>query len=235
MSRPDSASRVGTEATPLIRSFPLGDYETNCFIVTVPDAERPEERRDAWIVDLGQRPGVLLDTVAREGLKIRAMLFTHAHADHIAGVDEGIRRLGADVPRLAHPLEAAAFEDPQLNLSAFIAAPISMSPPTGAINDGDTLELAGTRWRVMHTPGHSPGGVTLFHAASGQAIVGDTLFAGSIGRTDFPTSDPGAMWHSLTTVLMGLPDEVRVFPGHGPTTTIGAERRSNPFLRPGTW
>jgi len=197
----------------------------------VPEASSAAERRHAWIIDVGQDPGELLDTIEREQLEVKAMLFTHAHADHIAGVDEAIARLGSSVPRLAHRLEAAAFEDPELNLSAFIAAPISVSAPTGEIVPGSLLELAGTRWRVLFTPGHSPGGVTFVHAPSRQAVVGDTLFAGSIGRTDFPTADPQAMWNSLADVLLKLPDDMRIYPGHGPQTTIGAERRSNPWLR----
>lgn len=227
--------RPGTEATPRIRTFVLGDFQTNCFVVTVPDAVDPGARRHAWIVDVGQDPDALLDAVEQEGLEVKAMLFTHAHADHIAGVDEAIRRLGSRIPRLAHPLEAGAFEDPQLNLSAFVAAPISVSAPNGVLLPGVALELAGTHWRVLHTPGHSPGGVTLVHDASGQAIVGDTLFADSIGRTDFPTSDPTAMRNSLMKVLLSLPDATRIHPGHGPATTIGAERRSNPWLRAGAW
>ena len=123
----------------------------------------------------------------------------------------------------------------QLNLSAFVSAPISVSPPTGNIVPGMPLVLAGSHWRVLFTPGHSPGGVAFVHDASHQAIVGDTLFAGSIGRIDFPTSDPAAMRRTLTETLMSLPDETRVHPGHGPSTSIGVERRTNPYLRPGAW
>jgi len=226
---------IEPEPAPRIRVFVLGDFQTNCSLITVPQAARESDRHSAWIIDVGQDPGELLDAVEREGLRVKAMLFTHAHADHIAGVDEAIARLGADIPRLAHALEERAFEDPQLNLSEFIAAPISVSPPTGHLEPGTTLELAGTRWRMLFTPGHSPGGIAFVHDASGQAIVGDTLFAGSIGRIDFPTSDAEAMRHTLMKTLMSLPDSTRIYPGHGPATTIGAERRSNPFLKPGAF
>lgn len=228
-----SARRAG--ASPVIRAFTLGDFETNCYVVTVPGAADESMRRHAWIVDVGQDPQPMLDAVLREGLDVKAILFTHAHADHIAGVDEAIARLGPHVPRLAHRSETSAFEDPEFNLSAFVGAPISVSAPTGELTPGSTLELAGTSWRVVHTPGHSPGGVTLVHDASKQALVGDTLFAGSIGRTDFPTSNAEAMKHTLFDVLLALPDDMRVHPGHGPATTIGIERRSNPWLKPGSW
>ena len=111
---------------------------------------------------------------------------------------------------------------------------MSAPPPDALLNGGEMLELGSFYFRILHTPGHSPGGITLWcpeAGESGEAIVGDTLFAGSIGRIDFPTSDADAMRASLG-LLVQLPDETRVLPGHGPETTIGAERRSNPFLRP---
>ncbi|MHC4141486.1 MAG: MBL fold metallo-hydrolase [Planctomycetota bacterium] len=112
---------------------------------------------------------------------------------------------------------------------ATAATPCSTSRRRWACQ-GDTVELADATWRVVHAPGHSPGGVLYVHDASKQAIVGDTLFAGSIGRIDFPTSDPQAMRHTIQHVLMGLPDDLTVYPGHGPATTIGEERRTNPFV-----
>ena len=105
----------------------------------------------------------------------------------------------------------------------------------GTLADGDRLRLGSSEWRVLHTPGHSPGSVTLVCDSAGEALVGDTLFAGSIGRVDFPTSNPAHMHHSLHEVLMTLADTVRVHPGHGPSTTIGAERRSNPWLQGDGW
>lgn len=225
----------GSEGTPRVATFALGGFQTNCHVVWVPDAPDPGARRKCWIVDCGEGPRPLLEFVRRERLVPEAILFTHAHADHIAGVDEAIRVLGPDVPRLVHPAEAAAFQDPQFNLSAFVGQPISVAAPTGALEPGRPLTLAGTRWEVLHTPGHSPGGVTLHHPASGLAIVGDTLFAGSIGRVDFPTSDPARMRDTLFRVLLRLPDATRVLPGHGPETTIGEERLTNPYLRPEAW
>ncbi|HRP64403.1 MAG TPA: MBL fold metallo-hydrolase, partial [Phycisphaerales bacterium] len=102
--------------------------------------------------------------------------------------------------------------------------------PDHLLKGGETLELAGTHWRVLHTPGHSPGGVCYVNDESRQALVGDVLFAGSIGRVDFPTSNPAAMRRTLREVMMNLPDDLTIYPGHGPATTIGRERRSNPYI-----
>jgi glyoxylase-like metal-dependent hydrolase (beta-lactamase superfamily II) len=221
-------------ATPAIRTFPLGGFQTNCHVVWVPGDGGASAGRECWIVDPGESPRAALEFVRAQGLVPSRILLTHAHADHIAGLDAA----SAAFPQarvLLHRAEHAFLEDPQLNLSAFIGLPITARPADGELRDGEELELAGTRWRVLHTPGHSPGSVTLACDAAGEAIVGDTLFAGSIGRVDFPTSDPAAMHRSLHEVLMRLPDAMRVHPGHGPSTTVGAERRSNPWLQDDGW
>ena len=221
-------------SAPVIRSFPLGGFQTNCHVVWVPGKGGAAAGRECWIVDPGEGPRAALDFVRSQGLVPSHILLTHAHADHVAGLDEASRAF-PQARVLLHRAEHAFLEDPQLNLSAFIGLPITTRPADGELRDGQELELAGSRWRVLHTPGHSPGSVTLACDAAGEAIVGDTLFAGSIGRVDFPTSDPAAMHRSLHEVLMRLPDAMRVHPGHGPSTTIGAERRSNPWLQDDGW
>ena len=208
-----------------LQAFELGRCATNAYVVAPPVGAG----EGCWIVDPGEGPEPLLRFLERSGLRPEAIVCTHAHADHIAGIDQVRSRLG-DLPVLAHPAESGWFADPMLNLSQFIGEPVSVSGPTGRLEDGQSLQLGPLVWRVLHTPGHSPGSVTLWCPQERVALVGDTLFHDSIGRIDFPTSDPEAMRDSLHRVLLGLPDDTRVHPGHGPDTTIGRERRSNPFL-----
>lgn len=213
-----------------ITRFELGDFATNCYVVR----DTADPTGACWIVDCSYGPEPMLDHVERAGLKPSLCILTHCHCDHVAGLAAMRLRLGP-VNVLCHREEKAFNEDPNLNLSAFIPPAVSAPPPDALLNGGEVLELGGFYFRVLHTPGHSPGGITLWCPEAGEAIVGDTLFAGSIGRLDFPTSDPALMRRSLHEVLMTLPDDTRVHPGHGPSTTIGAERASNPFLRPGAF
>jgi hydroxyacylglutathione hydrolase len=199
-----------------IHLFVLGEYQTNCFVVTTPGS------KDCWIVDCGFEPNEMLEFIEREGLNPIAILLTHAHSDHIAGIDEAINRFGK-LPIYLHEAEAEWCENPLLNLSGMVGMPVRVTAPTNLMKGGETLELNGTEWRVIHTPGHSPGGVCFIHDESQQAIVGDAIFAGSIGRIDFPTSDPGKMRHTIFDVLMKLPDETVIYPGHGPKSTVGRE------------
>jgi glyoxylase-like metal-dependent hydrolase (beta-lactamase superfamily II) len=210
-------------ARPHVETFVLGEFQTNCFVVTVPGST------GCWIVDCGFEPDPMLRWIEERSLRPEALLLTHTHADHIAGVDAALARFGA-IAMYVHEAEAGFCSDPLLNLSAFLGQPVSVTEPQHHLRDGSILELAGTRWRVVHAPGHSPGGVLYVHDESLQAIVGDTLFCGSIGRSDFPTSDPAALRHTIGEVLMGLPDATTIYSGHGPATTIGRERRTNPYV-----
>jgi glyoxylase-like metal-dependent hydrolase (beta-lactamase superfamily II) len=208
-----------------LHAFELGRCATNAYVVAPPHGDS----EDCWIVDPGEDPRPLLAFLRGSSLQPVAILCTHAHADHSAGIAQVCGELG-ELPVLAHPLERDWFADPMLNLSQFIGEPVSVTPPSGELRNGDALTLGATEWKVLHTPGHSPGSVTLWCPAARTALVGDTLFLDSIGRIDFPGSDADAMRDSLQQVLMKLPDDTRVFPGHGPDTTIGRERRRNPYI-----
>ena len=214
-------------AIPVITPFVLGPYQTNCFVVT-PD--NPSAGMPCWIVDCGFEPEELLEWIELQRLRPSAILLTHAHVDHIAGVDQALSRFGR-LPLSIHRAEGEFCSDAMLNLSGLFGLPITCTAPDQLLDDGNVLKLADSSWRVWHTPGHSPGGACFVHDDSKQAIVGDTLFAGSIGRFDFPTSNVDDLRNSIQNVLMKWPDETVIFPGHGPKTTIGRERKTNPYVR----
>ena len=202
--------------------FPLGQWQTNCYVLVAGG--------DCWIVDAGFEPAPMLDFIEEHGLSVRQVVLTHAHLDHIGGLHE-VRERHPAVPILVHEAERAFLTDTGLNLSAAAGVgPVVAPEATGTLAHGDVLELNGHRFEVRETPGHSPGGVALVQPEYAVALVGDTLFAGSIGRYDFPTSDGPLLMRSIREQLMTLPDKTQVLPGHGPASTIGHERATNPYL-----
>jgi glyoxylase-like metal-dependent hydrolase (beta-lactamase superfamily II) len=211
-----------------IEGITLGPFETNSYLVYRDDPPRGE--RPCWIIDPSFEPQELIQRVRELRLKPAAVVLTHAHVDHIAGVDEVLDAFPG-TPVWVHEAEARWLGDPRLNLGAPIGLMITCRGPDRLLHEGETLDLDGSLWRLFHTPGHSPGGITLYHEPSAQALVGDTLFAGSVGRTDFPGSDPRTLAASIRERHYALPDRTTIYPGHGPTSTIGQEKRTNPFVR----
>lgn len=192
-------------------------------------------RRDGgpcWIIDPGLPPqaGQIIAHVQEKSLTPTAIVLTHAHADHIAGIDEVREGLGP-LPVYLAKEEWPALTDPAHNLSSMMGPGFATSVTNPLdLPAGETLELDDTSWQILDTSGHSPGGRTLYCAKHGIAIVGDALFAGSIGRVDFPHSDGDRLMRNIREQLMTLPDGTRVLSGHGPETTIGRERATNPFV-----
>lgn len=206
-----------------IRSFVLGEWQTNCYLVW------PDGSRRCWLIDAGFNPAPMIEAVRELALEPRRLVLTHAHVDHIAGCNE-IREALGQVPIAIHEAEADSLTDAEKNLSSFAGLNVTAPPADEILHHGDRLELDGVGFEVRHTPGHSPGGITLYAAEAGVAFVGDALFAGSVGRYDFPTSDGATLFRSIRDQLLTLPEGTVIYPGHGPETTIARERRMNPFL-----
>jgi hydroxyacylglutathione hydrolase len=216
-----------------VEAFALGPFETNCYVVcddSPTAAAASAGARPCWIVDASFEPGAMIGRVRRLGLAPEKLILTHAHVDHIAGVEEVLAAFPA-AELCIHGAEEDWLSDPVKNLSAMMGMPVTARGPSRVLREGDELRLGSSVWRVLHTPGHSPGGITLHDAAAGIALVGDSLFAGSVGRTDFPGSNAEQLAASIRGKLYVLPRETRVYPGHGPSTTIGREMGSNPFVR----
>ena len=189
---------------------------------------------EAWIVDpsFAPQPEQIMAAMARHGLKPAAIVITHAHVDHIAGIEE-LRAEYAELPILAPRDEATLLPDANANLSAAMGLPVVAPEATRLISPGDKLVLGPLTWRALDVSGHSLGGMAYYCAAAGVVLTGDALFAGSIGRTDFPGGSYEGLIANIRRQLLSLPDDTVVYSGHGPATTIGDERARNPFLHAG--
>ncbi|MFP3903102.1 MAG: MBL fold metallo-hydrolase [Armatimonadota bacterium] len=197
----------------------VGALQTNCYLIGA------DGSADAAVIDPGAEADMLLQETADMDRRVTAVVLTHGHVDHIKGVSEIVEATGAEV--YIHGADSDILRSPDPFWSSMVGG-CEGSEATGKIADGDLLEVAGLQLTVMHTPGHSPGSVCLM--MDGSCFTGDTLFAGSIGRTDLPGSDPQAMERSLNRLMEQIPDDVEILPGHGPTSTMAEERSSNPFL-----
>jgi hydroxyacylglutathione hydrolase len=192
-----------------------------------------DRTRDAVVIDPGDEVDMLLEVVRRRQLSVGHILLTHAHVDHVTGVGRARTALG--VPVHLHRDDNALY-DAAPQQAAFFGLHVEELPPIDHFYEPDqTFGVGELEITVHHTPGHCPGGVCLAAGDAGSPkkdlFVGDTLFAGSIGRTDLPGGDYATLIRSITGVLFAFGDDARVYPGHGPATTIGQERKTNPFLR----
>jgi hydroxyacylglutathione hydrolase len=207
----------------ILEGFPTGAVGANCYIAG------DEATRDAFVIDPGDEPERILDRLRALDLRPTAIVNTHAHFDHILAVDAVRRATGA--PFWIHEAERPTLREGPARAKLLFGLDLPPSPvPDRWLVDGERISAGGLTLTVRHTPGHSPGGVCLL--GDGFAFVGDTLFAGSIGRTDLPGADAETLLASIARVLLPLPDETVCWPGHGPATTIGHEKRTNPFLLP---
>ncbi len=242
-----------------INRFVLGPFETNCYVVQpgeqTTSASRSISTDRCWVIDVGYEPDELIAFLQTNQLSPEAIVLTHAHADHIAGI-RSLLDVYPGTPIVMHEAEKDWLADPVKNLSAAIDICVTAPPAARLLKGGEILTLGRVleaqgvaapaiktaaaesetaidplAFHVLHTPGHSPGSVSFYSPAMDLVFAGDTLFAGSIGRTDFPGSDFDTLARSIYDKLYILPDATRVLPGHGAETTIGHERVSNPFVR----
>ncbi len=207
----------------IIKTLAVGPIMANCYIVGC------ENTKQAAVIDPGDDTDKILMALADAKLTLKYILNTHGHFDHVGGNRRMKDATGAEL--LIHAEDASMLASLPQAAASFGLSADSSPPPDKTIDEGDTITFGEITFKVLHTPGHSPGGVS-FHADS-IVFVGDTLFAGSIGRTDFAGGDFNTLIASIKNKLIPLGDDVTVYTGHGPTTTIGQEKRSNPFLQMG--
>jgi glyoxylase-like metal-dependent hydrolase (beta-lactamase superfamily II) len=200
-------------------------FEENTYIAWL------DGRSDCLVIDPGLQPGKILAVLEAEQLTPAAILNTHGHSDHIAG-NQSMKDRWPDCPLVIGRLDAPKLSDPQLNLSAPFGLELISPPADLLLDEGDHYSAAGFDLAVRHIPGHSIGHVVFIWSAGSPTFVfgGDVLFAGSVGRTDFPDGSFEQLAAGIREKLYGLPDDTVVLPGHGPTTTIGQEKHMNPFV-----
>jgi hydroxyacylglutathione hydrolase len=204
-------------------TFPVGLLQCNCTILG------DETSREAIVVDPGYEIPRILATLAKHQLTVKRIVITHAHIDHIASALSLKQITGAPIVYNQADIPQLAIMDVQASWLGGVPVP-DVAPPDHSPADGESLTVRGIEATILHTPGHTEGSVSIYVPTSGLLLAGDTLFAGSVGRTDFPGGNPGQLIASITERLLPLPAETIVIPGHGSDTTIGEEKRSNPFL-----
>jgi len=212
----------------LIKSMTVGNMACCCYLVVC------EKTREALIIDPGGDEERVLAETAKEKALVKYIVNTHGHPDHVCG-NARIKE-ATSAPIVMHEDDAAFFGKPEVG-QYFSALGLTPSPsPDKLVKDGDLISFGGESFKVIHTPGHTPGGICLY--GSGNLFTGDTLFVGGVGRTDFPGGDGKVLFNAITERLLVLPDETVVWPGHGyggASSTIGEEKRSNPFLTDTFW
>jgi len=211
----------------LIKHLSLGQMDNNCYVLSGPPVANSA---GCLLVDLGDAPGPLLDFLAAQNLQPQAVVFTHGHYDHIAGLKK-LTRVFPEMQVIIGRDAEKVVRNPLKNFSAFFALPFSVKKVDRLIAEPESLEICRLSLKVLDLPGHSPGSVGLYDSQDSSLYCGDVLFAGGIGRTDFPGASQEQLLDSIRRKILTLPDDTRLYPGHGPPSTVGAERRNNPFLQ----
>lgn len=203
--------------------LPVGPLQCNCSVIG------DESTREAMVIDPGDDIQDILAFVRKHNLQVKQIVITHAHIDHIAGAHRLKQLTGAPILYNQNDLPLVKMMDVQ---AAWLGIPTpAVFNPDDTLDDGKLITITGISGSILHTPGHTEGSVCLYLPDQTLLLAGDTLFAGSVGRTDLPGGNTSKLLRSIHDRLLTLPDEVAVIPGHGPRTTIGSERSSNPFLQ----
>jgi len=210
----------GTEL--LVRVLHVGEMAACCYLAGRAGGA-------GIIIDPGDEAGRIADDVRAAKLAITHIVLTHGHVDHIGALEQ-TRKTFPDAKVAIHPDDAPLLERPSLNLSLFFGGGIKCAPADLLLREGDAIDVAGVRASVIHVPGHTPGGICLHLPDAGVVFTGDVLFAGGIGRSDFPGGNESQLIDGIRAKLLALPPDTVVYPGHGPASTIGEEKDGNPFL-----
>ena len=208
----------------ILKMLTVGPFMSNCYVVG------SEKTKEGMIVDPGADPNTIMNTATQLGLDIKLIVATHSHMDHIGAVSQLKEKIGAVFAMHESEKLGKAVEGMSRLLGGMMGASFSKAPPADRVlRDGEVIDIGDLQFEVLHIPGHSPGGIAL--SGPGVVFSGDTLFQFSIGRTDFPGGSYSQLMNGIFTKLMVLPDETIVYSGHGPETTIGMERKVNPFIQ----
>lgn len=198
----------------------VGPVQTNCYLVNA------EGSRECVVIDPGDEAEKIYEQIKKKGLECKGILLTHGHFDHISGVAELVSLTGAKT--YAYEGERELMMDVRMNGGSMIGIEVAIQPEI-LLRDNQMLEIAGLEFKVIHTPGHTSGGCCFYEAREKSLFAGDTIFMESIGRTDLPTGNGRQLLESIREKVLTLPEDVRIYPGHGPETTVGYEKQNNPY------